>query len=57
MLPPVFLFYSMETWHWVLLTWLVFDVVVYLFAIADDYFYSHDVKGKFKDFTRMMTEE
>jgi hypothetical protein len=47
----------METWHWVLVVWLVFDVIVYLIAWADDYYYSHDVKTKLSEMKKLLTEE
>ncbi|MBP3566955.1 MAG: hypothetical protein IJZ01_05780 [Paraprevotella sp.] len=47
----------MKTWHWVVIAWVAFDVLIYLWAWADNYFYSHDVKGKMRKFKQIITEE
>ena len=38
----------METCHWVLVGWLIFDLLVFIWAWWDNLYYSHDMKNKFK---------
>lgn len=48
---------NLEVWQWVLAVWLAFDVLVYIWALWDDFYYSHNVKAKFKKFKEVITEE
>ncbi len=47
----------MELKLWILIGWLVFDVLVFIWAWWDDYYYSHDVKGNIKRLKDVLTEE
>ena len=47
----------METCHWILAGWLVFDLLVFVWAWWDDLYYSHDMKNKFKRLKETLTEE
>ena len=47
----------METCHWILAGWLVFDLLVVVGAWWDDLYYSHDMKNKFKRLKETLTEE
>ena len=48
---------EMETWQWVLAAWLAFDILVFVWTWWDDFYYSHNVKNKFKRFKEAVTEE
>lgn len=48
---------EMEVWQWVLAAWLAFDVLIYVWAWWDDFYYSHNVKTKFRRFKEVITEE
>ena len=48
---------EMETWQLVLSSWLAFDILVFVWAWWDDFYYSHNVKNKFKRFKEAVTEE
>ncbi|WP_287546790.1 MULTISPECIES: hypothetical protein [Paraprevotella] len=47
----------METCHWFLVGWLVFDLLVFIWAWWDNLYYSHDMKNKFKRLKETLTEE
>lgn len=47
----------METWLIVLIGWLVFVACIYVWAMWDAYYYSHDVKGAMKKLKETFTEE
>ena len=47
----------METCHWILAGWLVFDLLVFVWAWWDDLYYFHDMKNKFKRLKETLTEE
>ena len=49
--------YIMETCHWFLVGWLVFDLLVFIWAWWDNLYYSHDMKNKFKRLKETLTEE
>lgn len=49
--------YIMETCHWVLVGWLIFDLLVFIWAWWDNLYYSHDMKNKFKRLKETFTEE
>ena len=49
--------YIMETCHWVLVGWLIFDLLVFIWAWWDNLYYSHDMKNKFKRLKETLTEE
>ncbi len=42
---------------WILAGWLVFDLLVFVWAWWDDLYYSHDMKNKFKRLKETLTEE
>lgn len=42
---------------YVLLGWLVFDVLVFIWAWMDDLYYSKDLKSKFSKIKKSLTEE
>ena len=47
----------MEVWHWIVVVWLAFDCVIFVWAWWDDFYYSHNVKAKFKRLKKALTEE
>ena len=47
----------METCHWVLVGWLIFDLLVFIWAWWDNLYYSRDMKNKFKRLKETFTEE
>lgn len=47
----------MELWHWILAGWLAFDLVIYIWAWYDNFYYSHDLKNKFRKLKELITEE
>lgn len=47
----------METWMWVLAGWLAFDLVVFVWAWWDDFYYTYNMKGVFKRIKDAITEE
>ena len=48
---------GMDTKCWILCGWLLFDVLIFLWAWWDDFYYSHDLGRKFKRLKEELTEE
>lgn len=47
----------MEEWVWILICWLAFDLVVFVWAWWDDFYYSHNVKRTLRRIKDALTEE
>lgn len=47
----------MSTWAIVCLVWLVFDIMVLIYAIADHCYYAYDLPSKFRMLFDAITED
>lgn len=46
-----------NTWTWIIAGWLIFDLLVFIWVWCDDFYYSHNLKGRFKRLKDTLTEE